>query len=183
MSQSGTKERIVEAGKRVIFRKGFHRTRVSDITSEAGLSHGTFYIYFPSKEGFLLELLLSVRDKVLSFFEEGKRAVSEGDLERGKELFFIRSFDLMLKEKGLAKVLFFEALCSDHKFLEFYKESKELFLKETKEVLELLKVEKPELKAHLLVGTARHLVELSIITGKEVKGLWLELLEELGIYS
>lgn len=38
------------AGRDVFLRRGYHRTRVDDITSEAGVSHGAFYRYFSSKE-------------------------------------------------------------------------------------------------------------------------------------
>ncbi len=186
MSQSvgqETKDRLVEAGKKVIFKKGFHRARVSDITSEAGLAHGTFYIYFRSKEEFLLELLISVREEILSLIEEGKKLISEGEPERGKELVFIKPFELMVREKELAKILFFEAICTDRKFQEFYRESKKVLLKETEEVLTLLRVDKPGIKAHILVGTARHLVELSILTEEEVMETWRKVLVELGVYS
>ena len=178
-----TRERLIEAGKKVIFRKGFHGARISDITSEAGLAHGTFYIYFKSKEEFLLELLLSVREEILSLIEEGKKAISEGELERGRELVFVKPFELMVREKELAKILFFEAICTDTKFQEFYRESKEVLLKETEEVLRLLSVKKPEVKAHILMGTARHLIELLILTGQEVKVKWMEVLKELGVCS
>lgn len=186
MSQSSrleTKEMLVEAGKKVIFEKGFHGARISDITSEAGLAHGTFYLYFKSKEDFLLELLLSVREQMLKLFEEGKRYIAEGDVEAGKKLVFLQSFELMVQEKELAKILFFEAICTDSKFQNFYRESKELFFQNTKEVLGLLKVDNPAIKAHMLMGTARHLIELLILTGEEVLETWREVLKELGVYS
>ena len=178
-----TRSKLIEAGKRVIFKKGFHGARVSDITSDAGLAHGTFYIYFKSKEEFLLELLLSVREEILTLIEDGKRAISEGSLEKGKDLVFVKPFELMVREKELAKILFFEAICTDRKFQEFYRESKEILLRETREVLELLRVERAEVKAHILMGTARHLIELLILTGEEVNGKWMEVLRELGVYS
>lgn len=186
MSQSAnreTRERLIEAGKKVIFRKGFHRARVSDITAEAGLAHGTFYIYFRSKEEFLLSLLHSVREEILSLIEEGRRAISEGNLKEGKDLVFVKPFELMIREKELAKILFFEAICSDRKFQEFYKESKEILLRETREALQLLNIENSEIKAHMLMGTARHLIEILILTGEEVKARWVEVLKELGVYS
>lgn len=178
-----TKDRLIEAGKKVIFLKGFHRARISDITSEAGLAHGTFYIYFKSKEEFLLKLLHSVREELLSLLRRGKEAISRGRVKEGRDLVFVKPFELMVREKELAKILFFEAICTDSKFQEFYKESKELILKETEEVLELLGVRNPEIKAHILMGTARHLVEILILTGEEVKDRWMEVLRELGVYS
>jgi AcrR family transcriptional regulator len=183
MGQSVTRERILEAGKRVIFRRGFHGARVSDITSEAGVAHGTFYLYFRTKEEFLLELLRSVRDEILKLKEEGIALLEEGRFQEGRDLVFMRSFELMVRERELAKILFFEALCTSRVFRDFYAESKNLFLDRLRKVLELMGTEDPDLKAEILIGTARHLIEELILRDREVIGVWRRVLRELGIYS
>ncbi|WP_457599955.1 TetR/AcrR family transcriptional regulator [Hydrogenivirga sp.] len=186
MSQSvrqDTKGRLLDAGKRVIFQKGFNGARVSDITSEAGVAHGTFYLYFKSKDEFLLELLKSVRDEMLRLDEEGIGLISEGKVEEGRELVFVKGFELMVRERELAKILFFEAVCTSRTFQEFYSESKDMLLRNLSQALDLLGVEKPQLKAEILVGTARHLIEENILKDREVFGVWREVLEELGVYS
>lgn len=45
-----TRGRVVEAAKEVFEEIGFHDARVADIAHRAGLSHGSFYHYFDSKE-------------------------------------------------------------------------------------------------------------------------------------
>lgn len=45
-----TRERLLNAALTVFESKGFLETNVSDICQEAGSAHGTFYIYFKSKE-------------------------------------------------------------------------------------------------------------------------------------
>jgi len=45
-----TRARLVAAAKGVFEEQGFLSARVSDITARAGLSHGSFYHYFDSKE-------------------------------------------------------------------------------------------------------------------------------------
>jgi AcrR family transcriptional regulator len=45
-----TIRRLLAAGRLVMDRKGFHAARVDDIVKEADTSHGTFYLYFASKE-------------------------------------------------------------------------------------------------------------------------------------
>lgn len=45
-----TRARLLEAAKAVFERTGFLEARVSDIAKEAGMSHGSFYHYFDSKE-------------------------------------------------------------------------------------------------------------------------------------
>ncbi len=45
-----TRERLLTSGARVLFRRGYHDTRVDDIVAESGVSHGSFYRYFNSKD-------------------------------------------------------------------------------------------------------------------------------------
>ena len=45
-----TRARLVEAAKAVFEEDGFLEARISDIAERAGLSHGSFYHYFDSKE-------------------------------------------------------------------------------------------------------------------------------------
>jgi AcrR family transcriptional regulator len=45
-----TRGRLLEAGAEVFARRGYHDTRVDDIAEVAGVSHGTFYRYFPNKD-------------------------------------------------------------------------------------------------------------------------------------
>src|SRR5437870_5406330 len=40
---------ILEAARRVFARQGFYDTTMEDIAEEAGVSKGTIYIYYPSK--------------------------------------------------------------------------------------------------------------------------------------
>ncbi len=70
--QEGTEARrrqILAAAIEVFARKGFHSANVSDVAARAGVSQGTIYLYFKSKEE-LLETAL------LSFFEDfGEQAM------------------------------------------------------------------------------------------------------------
>lgn len=45
---------LLAAAQRVFSRKGFHAATVSDVAAEAGVSQGTVYHYFDSKESLLL---------------------------------------------------------------------------------------------------------------------------------
>ena len=51
-----TRARLLEAAKRVFEEKGFLAARISDISKQAGLSHGSFYHYFESKEQIFREI-------------------------------------------------------------------------------------------------------------------------------
>ena len=47
---AATRARLLEAAKQVFEESGFLDARISDIAERAGLSHGSFYHYFDSKE-------------------------------------------------------------------------------------------------------------------------------------
>jgi AcrR family transcriptional regulator len=51
-----TRARLVDAAKLVFEDTGFLEARISDIAERAGLSHGSFYHYFESKEEIFLEV-------------------------------------------------------------------------------------------------------------------------------
>ena len=51
-----TRARLLEAAKQVFEETGFLDARVSDIAERAGLSHGSFYHYFDSKEQIFREI-------------------------------------------------------------------------------------------------------------------------------
>lgn len=53
----GTRDRIVTAGRRHIFRKGFHPTGLAEVLSDAGVPKGSFYHWFSSKEDLGLSVL------------------------------------------------------------------------------------------------------------------------------
>jgi AcrR family transcriptional regulator len=52
-----TVRRLLEAGMIEFENRGFHGVRVDDVVSRAGISHGTFYLYFSNKEDLFKALL------------------------------------------------------------------------------------------------------------------------------
>lgn len=49
--------RLLEAGRRSVARVGFRRTRIEDLTREAGIAKGSFYRFFETKEELLVEVM------------------------------------------------------------------------------------------------------------------------------
>lgn len=60
------KAQIMEKAVEVFARKGYHKTRISDITRAVGLGHSTFYLYFPSKKAMFLECVDQVFQAMFS---------------------------------------------------------------------------------------------------------------------
>ena len=56
-----TRNALVDAACDVFARDGFLDARIADISEAAGLAHGSFYTYFPSKEEIFHEVILRVQ--------------------------------------------------------------------------------------------------------------------------
>src|SRR4051794_7293287 len=52
-----TRARLLDAAKQIFEENGFLDARISDIAERAGLSHGSFYHYFDSKEEIFREVV------------------------------------------------------------------------------------------------------------------------------
>ena len=48
--------KILGAAARVFAREGFYSARIGDVANEAGVAHGTVYLYFESKDDLLISL-------------------------------------------------------------------------------------------------------------------------------
>lgn len=57
MPKPSVKHKIIQAGLKVMFRKGYHGAGVRDVVGEAGVPQGSFTNHFKSKEGFASEVL------------------------------------------------------------------------------------------------------------------------------
>ncbi len=54
-------------------RKGYHGTKISDVVKAAGVSQGTFYWHFQSKEQLALELIEGGKEKLIQVIGQGYR--------------------------------------------------------------------------------------------------------------
>jgi AcrR family transcriptional regulator len=65
-SQKGvrTRARLLDAAKEIFEEDGFLEARISDIAERAGLSHGSFYHYFDSKEEIFREVAEVVEEQL-----------------------------------------------------------------------------------------------------------------------
>ena len=59
-----TRARLLEAAERIFETSGFLDARISDIATRAGVSHGSFYHYFESKEEIFREVAAAVDEKL-----------------------------------------------------------------------------------------------------------------------
>lgn len=75
-----TRARLIHAAKEIFEEHGFLGARISDIAARAGMSHGTFYHYFDSKEQIFREVA-EAQERVLTVRPEeiGRPAGSRDD--------------------------------------------------------------------------------------------------------
>lgn len=76
-----TRARLIDAAKEVFERDGFLDARIVDIADAAGLSHGSFYHYFESKEQVFREVAAAQEERLTVPPEDG-RVSSESPWER-----------------------------------------------------------------------------------------------------
>ena len=67
-SQAERRTRILDAAERCFVRSGFHRTTMQDVASEATMSPGNLYRYFPSKDAMAAGLAERDRAEVRADF-------------------------------------------------------------------------------------------------------------------
>jgi AcrR family transcriptional regulator len=72
-----TRTRLMEAGIEVMARRGYHATRIDDVAKLAGVSHGTFYLYFTNKD----DLMLTLAERCAT--ELGELTAQLGDIAEG----------------------------------------------------------------------------------------------------
>ena len=94
---------IREAATRVISRKGYFQTRPKDVADEAGISVGTIYNYFESKE----EILVDIFSQEFSDRKEFYRELSQRDLPLIEQIKKIleRHFSRLTNHKELMRVI------------------------------------------------------------------------------
>lgn len=75
------RKQILAAALKVFSEKGYHAANVSDVAAEAGVSQGTIYWYFESKEELARAAILSVFDE---WGQEAMEAILAQPTARGK---------------------------------------------------------------------------------------------------
>lgn len=109
-----TKRRILEAAANVFSEKGYYGTAVDDIVTESDTSKGSFYHFFPNKQGIFLALIDQMYKELL------RRVEKSIDRERGALNKVDAALDTVLREfarrRRLAKLLLIEAAGLGHAF-------------------------------------------------------------------
>jgi len=95
-------DEILDAAFDVFGEQGFARTRLEEVAQRAGVSKGTLYLYFDSKETLFREM---VRAKIVAALREGEAFVEEfkGN-SRDLLVAFLRRMYRVLREQNLSRI-------------------------------------------------------------------------------
>jgi AcrR family transcriptional regulator len=113
------KKEFLDIARKLFFTKGYEQTSVDEIIKEVGLSKGSFYYYFKSKEDLLDEL---TRELSLQILAKIKEIVNRDDMDAIIKLneFFAEAAVIKLENIKLIKTLL-KVLCDDRNVYFRYK--------------------------------------------------------------
>jgi AcrR family transcriptional regulator len=126
MERQVRRAQVLRHAKRLFARKGYHRTNISDIVSQAKIARGTFYLYFENKkelfEELLNEALLEIGSRIYRI-RMGPGEPSPAEQLRNN---LLRILEFVLTERELTDILLNHSLDLDREFegriREFYAE-------------------------------------------------------------
>lgn len=102
------KEKITGQSIRLFEKKGFSETSIQDIVESIGVTKGTFYYYFSSKEELLMDIHLGYIGELLVQQEKILNDHSKNCKEKLFEIVYMLISDI--KTKGSAAKIFFREL-------------------------------------------------------------------------
>lgn len=98
-----TRQRLLAAAEDIFGRKGYHHTSVVEITQQAGVAQGTFYLYFSSKLAIFQEL---VRQLSHELRKESQIAIANvADRREAERIGFQTFFRFVLRHKNLYRIV------------------------------------------------------------------------------
>lgn len=77
-----TRAALLEAGRELFCARGFAAVRIYHVTERAGVSHGTFYTWFDSKEALLREIVAVAVDDIFATSAVGGRLPADAAYAR-----------------------------------------------------------------------------------------------------
>ncbi len=161
-----TRERLIEAAKKVFSERGFFESHISHIIEEAGTARGTFYIYFESKEEIFKEILKEI-------VEELKRRIKPVNVKEDPINQIVRNIervlDFAVEERELSKIILFRSYDTSFSTIvdEFFKEVTEMVKTSLEKgiLMGYLKPVNTEIIAQAMVGAVKEIMKNAIEKG------------------
>ncbi|HID55184.1 TPA: TetR/AcrR family transcriptional regulator [Candidatus Poribacteria bacterium] len=100
------RRRILDAALKIFVRHGFYNAKVSEIAREAGVAHGTVYLYFKSKEHLLRAIFEEQMGEALKYIK-GEVSRIQGAKAKLKRLIEAQ-MELVKEHKELTELILIE---------------------------------------------------------------------------
>jgi AcrR family transcriptional regulator len=101
------KEKITEYSIKLFEKKGFSETSIQDIVDSIGVTKGSFYYYFSSKEELLMDIHLRYIDELLSRQEQ---ILADQSTSKQKLFDIVYMLISSIKSKGASAKIFFREM-------------------------------------------------------------------------
>ncbi|MFI6322644.1 TetR/AcrR family transcriptional regulator [Nonomuraea sp. NPDC050556] len=166
-----TRAALVQAGRDAFEEHGFDAVRVDDVCARAGVSHGTFYTYFDSKESLFSEVAAAVVGEMFTASVVGP-TVPDDPYARieAANLLYLRAW---ATNSRLVRMLE-HAASTDDRFSGLLLELREVFVRRGAEGLRRLqdqgladKALDPRLTAVMLGGMVEHFAHVWLDLGEQ----------------
>ena len=147
-----SRQRLLDAAEKVFGEKGYFASSVSDITREAGVALGSFYIYFESKHAVFVEVLQTLARVI----RHTTRAAVEksGNRIEGEEQGFAAFFSLIDSHPYLYRIVRQAEFVDPGLFRWYYRRFAEGYVKGLRDAMRLGQIRRldPEVLAYCLMG-------------------------------
>ncbi|NLE85599.1 MAG: TetR/AcrR family transcriptional regulator [Myxococcales bacterium] len=165
------RQQILNAARDVFAKRGYARTTVDDITAEAGVARGTFYLYFDDKRQAFAELVDRFATQITGVIQriatdDPTRPVSGQVLDNTRAI-----LRLCLAERSMTKILFTDAVGVDPEFerklATFYDAVVQLLTESLRDgqALGIVADGEPRVLAYLTLGALKELLYQAVTLG------------------
>lgn len=147
-----TRAKLLTAAEKIFGEQGYERAAIVDITREAGVAQGTFYVYFPSKKAIFAELVDELGTRLRRTLAE---AVSNIDDRLEVERVGLQAFLGYVKEhRNIYKIVRQAEFVDEDLYRRYYLRMAEGYKKGLKMAMRSGEFEKldPEAIAYALMG-------------------------------
>lgn len=130
------RQEILAAAKAVFADKGYHATTIADIARAAGLSYGSIYWYYDSKEALFHELMSAEAAALRHHIDVAVKATPRADGPDGPFRAAVRAtLEFYDADRDLVKLLFRDAFALGAPFEQHLREIQDSFVSDTERIV------------------------------------------------
>jgi len=100
------RKKIMESATKVFARMGFSNTRIQDVALEAGVAHGTVYLYFKSKDELFTSIFQENFGELIEYISS--EVIKKDNAEDKLRLMISLQLDLIEENPDLTKLILIE---------------------------------------------------------------------------